>query len=244
VSRPPRFFISPERAAAQNITVSGEDAHHIVKVLRMKPGDELLLCDGNGGEYSVRIAQVRKAEVATETLGRAVRELRRPFITLGQGLPKSDKMDWIVQKASELGVSNIVPLVTERTIVKIKDTEKRVARWRKIAREAAMQSDRPDVPHVDVVRPFGEFLRASDSGPETLRLLPWEEGTAPVKNVLRQTPCMKNIVVLIGPEGGFTKDEAGSAEGAGFKVVSLGRNILRTETAALAVLSMIGYEYY
>jgi 16S rRNA (uracil1498-N3)-methyltransferase len=134
--------------------------------------------------------------------------------------------------------------VTERTIVKVKDGEKRILRWRKIAREAAMQSNRPDVPKVESIRRFDDFLRTLDPGPGPLLLLPWEEGTEPIRNVLRKTSGVMNITVLIGPEGGFSAAEAELAKGRGFHLVSLGPNILRTETAAIAVLGMIGYEYF
>jgi len=228
----------------QSITISGEDVRHIVKVLRMKTGDELLLCDGKGAEYSVKIAQVDKSEITTDVNTRSKREIRNPLITLGQGLPKSDKMDWIVQKATELGVATIVPIVTERTIVKIRDEEKRVSRWQKIAREAAMQSNRPDIPKVGAVSALKDFLRTLNPEPRTLHLLPWEEGTVPIKGVLRANPGITNIVVLIGPEGGFSSTEAAMAKEHGFHLVSLGQNILRTETAAITVLGMIGYEYF
>jgi 16S rRNA (uracil1498-N3)-methyltransferase len=152
-------------------------------------------------------------------------------------------MDWIVQKATELGVADIVPLMTERTIVKVKDEEKRITRWQKICREAAMQSGRADIPQVGSIIAFKDYLQTLDSGPGTLFLLPWEEAVEPIKGVLRQNPGVKNIIVLIGPEGGFSKSEAEMAKGKGFAPVSIGPNILRTETAALAVLSMIGYEY-
>jgi len=242
--RPPRFFISPEQVKDQSITISGEDVRHIVTVLRMKTGDELLLCDGKGAEYSVKIAQVNKSEIAAEVTARSKREIRYPLITLGQGLPKSDKMDWIVQKATELGVANIIPLITERTIVKVKDEEKRIARWQKIAREAAMQSNRRDIPAVGRVVSFKDFLRTPISELRTLLLLPWEEGTEPIKNILRRMSGMKQVIVLIGPEGGFSAHEAETAHGKGFHPVSLGPNILRTETAAIAALSMIGYEFF
>ena len=242
--RPPRFFISPEQVSGQRITISGEDVHHIVKVLRMKTGDELLLCDGKGAEYSAKIAQVNKSDITAEVKARSTREIRYPLITLGQGLPKSDKMDWIVQKATELGVANIVPLITERTIVKLKDEEKRIARWQKIAREAAMQSNRPDIPLVETIRPFSDFVQTPNSELRTLRLMPWEEGTVPIKEILPANPGMKNIIVLIGPEGGFSAHEAEAAQGKGFHLASLGPNILRTETAAIAALSMIGYEFF
>jgi 16S rRNA (uracil1498-N3)-methyltransferase len=238
----PRFFISPEQVIGQGITISGEDVRHIVKVLRMKTGDELLLCDGKGTEYSVKIAQVNSTEITTEVMARSKREIRYPLVTLCQGLPKSDKMDWIVQKSTELGVASIRPLVTERTIVKIRDEEKRVSRWQKIAREAAMQSNRPDIPAVGRIVSFNDFLRTLNSELPTLLLLPWEEGTTPIKGILRANPGIANIIVLIGPEGGFSVQEAEEAKEKGFHLVSLGQNILRTETAAMAVLSMILYE--
>lgn len=241
--RPPRFFISSEQIAGQLITVAGEDVRHIGAVLRMKTGDELLLCDGKGTEYSVKIVHIDRTEVKTEIVSKMRREIAYPRVTLGQGLPKSDKMDWIVQKATELGVATIAPLVTERTIVKVKDEEKRVSRWQKICRESAMQSSRPDIPNVEAIRTFSDFLRTPNSEPGTLLLFPWEEGTKPIKDVLRGSEGIKHIIVLIGPEGGFSTAEAELAASRGFLAVSLGPNILRTETAAIAVLSIIGYEY-
>jgi 16S rRNA (uracil1498-N3)-methyltransferase len=242
--KPPRFFIAQNQVSGSRITITGEDVRHIATVLRMKAGDELLLCDGEGFEYAVKIAQVDRSEIVTEIIGQWKREILSPRITLGQGLPKSDKMDLIVQKATELGAASIVPLATERTIVKIKDEGKRIQRWRKIVREAAMQSQRPDIPAVEGIKVFSEFIRALVPGPRTLLLLPWEEGTEPIKTVLRNAPGVTNIIVLIGPEGGFSSAEAELARGSGFHLVSLGPNILRTETAAIAVLGMIGYEYF
>jgi len=217
---------------------------HIAVVLRMKTGDELLLCDGQGTDYAAKITQVNKSEVLAEITGQSKWEIQSPRVFLAQGLPKSDKMDWIVQKATELGVATIVPIVTERTIVKVRDEAKKVSRWQKIAREAAMQSSRPDIPQVQALVSFPEFLQALDAEPGTLLLLPWEEGTVPLKEVLRGMQGIKKIVVCIGPEGGFSAKEAELAKGKGFRLVSLGRNILRTETAAIATLGMIGYEYF
>lgn len=252
MSRPPRFFIAPPQVHGSLITVSGDDVRHIRTVLRKKPGDMLTLLDGEGMEYTAKIIRMERSEIITEVVSEVKKELRYPLVTLGQGLPKSEKMDWIVQKATELGVARIVPLVTERTIVKIRDEEKRVSRWQKIAREAAMQSNRVDIPAVGRIVSFKDFLRTEpalecpnrgNSEPGTLSLLPWEEGTEPIKNVLRQKPDVKNIVVLIGPEGGFSSVEAELAKEKGFHPVSLGAGILRTETAAVAALSMIVYEY-
>ncbi len=257
MSKPPRFFITPDQVNGPRIMVSGDDLRHIRSVLRKQPGDTLILLDGQGMEYTVRISAMERSEIITDIVSEARRESRSPLVTLGQGLPKSEKMDWIVQKATELGVSSIAPLITERTIVKVKDGEKRISRWKKIVREAAMQSNRPDIPRVCPIASFPDFLLSLDPGPRTtdprnstldpcpltLNLLPWEEGTVPIKGVLRKNPGVKNIIVLIGPEGGFSAKEAEAAGERNFHAVSLGPNILRTETAAVAALSMIAYEY-
>jgi 16S rRNA (uracil1498-N3)-methyltransferase len=242
MSKPPRFFITPEQVRGDRIVITGDDLRHIRTVLRMGPGDLLALSDGQGMEYTVRITDAGRLSLTAEIVGETKRTTCRPRITLGQGLPKSDKMDWIVQKATELGVSIIVPLVTERTIMKVRDEEKRTGRWQKIAKEAAMQSNRPDIPKVGAICQLGDLLRTLNSGPGTLLLLPWEEGTTPIKSVLAGHRDAADIVVLIGPEGGFSPREAGAARDKGFEVVSLGPNILRTETAAVAVVSMIVYE--
>ncbi len=241
--RLPRFFISPEQIAGSSISVSGEDVRHIGTVLRMQAGDELVLCDGAGTDYRVRITSMDQNGIETAIVNSEVRKSSLPKVTLGQGLPKSDKMDVIVQKTTELGVSSIVPLATERTIVKIRDEEKRTARWRKICREAAMQSDRRDIPEITEIRTFAEFVREASARTGSLLLLPWEEGTRPIRETLRTGQPVSDIVVLIGPEGGVSAREAGLANEQGFHTVSLGQNILRTETAALAVLAMIAYEF-
>jgi 16S rRNA (uracil1498-N3)-methyltransferase len=242
MSKPPRFFISPAQVQGSVIAVTGDDLRHIRTVLRKQPDDLLTLLDGQGMEYTARIAEVRKDEIVTEIMGRTRRELPRPRIILGQGLPKSDKMDWIVQKATELGAASIVPIVTERTVMKVRDEGKRMSRWEKIAREAAMQSNRPDIPEIGAVRTFNDFLGTLAPGPRSLRLIPWEEGTIPIKEVLRSQRTSEIIVVLIGPEGGVSRAEADLARTQGFLPVSLGPTILRTETASVAALSMIRYE--
>jgi 16S rRNA (uracil1498-N3)-methyltransferase len=242
MSKPPRFFISPDQVRGSLVTIAGDDLRHIRTVLRKQPGDLLTLLDGQGMQYRARIAEIRKDEIVTEVIERTRHELARPRIILGQGLPKSDKMDWIVQKATELGVSSIIPIVTERTVVKVRDERKRVTRWEKIAREAAMQSNRPDIPEIGAVRTLNDYLGTLAPSPRTLLIIPWEEGTTPIKAVLRSQGKSEKIVVLIGPEGGFSRAEADLARTQGFQPVSLGPTILRTETAAVAALSMIGYE--
>lgn len=244
MSKPPRFFIDPAQVSAPAITITGDDVRHIRIVLRKQPGDLLTLLDGTGSEYIVSITDIGKDEIGTAIVEQRRREPAGPRIVLGQGLPKADKMDLIVQKATELGVSSIVPLITERTIVKVKDEEKRISRWQKIAREASMQSHRLDIPMIGQIRPFTDYVRMLHTEPGTLYLIPWEEGTQPMKEVLRAYPAADTTVVLIGPEGGFSLTEADMAKEKGFRAVSLGPTILRTETAAVAALSMIRYEYW
>ena len=242
MSHLPRFFIDPSQIAGASIVVTGDDLRHIRTVLRKGPGDLVTLLDGAGMEYTVRITGSGKDSIVCEMVSQAKHELSGPRVVLGQGIAKSDKMDWIVQKATELGVWSLVPLVTERTIVKVKDEEKRLQRWRKIAREAAMQSRRLDIPRIGPITKLDVFLAGLMPGPASLFLIPWEEGTRPVKDVLRSYPDAKDVTVLIGPEGGFALSEAKAAQDRGFQAVSLGPAILRTETAAIAALSMIAYE--
>ncbi len=240
---PPRFFIDPSQIVGPQIVIGGDDLRHIRTVLRMGPGDLLTLLDGRGMEYEARITESGRDGIVCEMVTQARHELTGPRITLGQGIAKADKMDWIVQKATELGAAAVVPLVTERTVVKVRDERKRVGRWQKIAREAAMQSRRLDIPRVGAVTSYGGFLAALVPGPASLFLIPWEEGTRPLRDVLRSYPAAADITVLIGPEGGFSLSEAKAAQDRGFHAVSLGPHILRTETAAVAALSMVRYEY-
>ena len=241
--RLPRFFITPDQVNGTDISLSGEDVRHISLVLRMKPGDNLLVCDGAGREYVSRIVSMDRSAITAAIQETAVRKPVHPRITLAQGLPKFDKMDLIVQKAVELGVSTIIPIVTERTIVKIRDEQKRLVRWVKIAREAAMQSNRAELPVVEPVQNFTQFTRTMDADIVALKLLPWEEASEPIKNTLQSNKNASQIIVLIGPEGGFSRIEAETARSSGYHVISLGPNILRSETAGMAAVSMIQYEY-
>lgn len=242
MSKPPRYFIGPDQVRDPYISVSGEDVRHIRTVLRKEPGDLLTLLDGQGMEYTARITAIERSEIDTEIVDRRKRQPVSPAVVLGQAIAKADKMDWIAQKATELGVSAIVPLVTSRTVVQVKDEEKRLARWRRICREAAMQSDRPDIPRIDAITSFHDLLATLAADPPILLLMPWEEGTVPMREVLRTQQGAGRVLVLIGPEGGFSQAEASAAKAKGFHLVRLGPTILRTETAAIAALSMISYE--
>lgn len=241
--RPPRFFISPDQIVEREVILTGDDLRHILIVLRMRPGDELMLLDGRGGEYRARIIKTGKAEIVTEIISETRKEIRPPYVTLCLGILKADKMDWVMQKATELGVNAIVPLVTERTIVKIKDQEGRLRRWQKIVREAAMQSNRLVIPIVGPIKKLSDLLAETERCQKTVRLFPWEGASRHIKDLLVMNPDPQSIIAIIGPEGGFSEREAEVAEAHGFEIVSLGPNILRAETAGLAVLSMILYEF-
>ncbi|OGB88810.1 hypothetical protein A2625_02055 [candidate division WOR-1 bacterium RIFCSPHIGHO2_01_FULL_53_15] len=228
----PRFFVPGEQFPA----IAGADAHQIRNVLRMKIGDEVELLDGSGKIYSAKIVRIGKDKVETEIVSEKLEESEpRIKITLAQALPKGQKMDFIIEKAVELGASKIIPLTTERTIAKNAKPE----RWQKLAKEAAEQSGRALIPEVSPLTRFEEVLKMRNQF--NLALIPWElEREMTLKSALVHRPS--SILVLIGPEGGFSHNEITLAKEGGFISVSLGRSILRAETAGLAVLSAIMYE--
>jgi len=239
-----RFFIDPADVCDRTITIFGEDAVHIGRVLRHKPGDILTLCDGNGLDYLVEIEKITANEVLTRIIEVKDNSTEPPVhITLFQGLPRADKMEFIIQKSVELGVGRIVPVLTERTVVRLdkpKDVENKLKRWQRISKEAAKQSNRGVIPEVSVPLGFGEALKLARE--TELAIIPYEKEE---QNSLKQhimSKCIRTVSVMIGPEGGFTEKEAEEASKCGIKPVTLGPRILRTETAGIAVLAMLMYE--
>lgn len=236
-----RFFVSSEKIINNSVTIDGEDAAHILKVLRLKEGDLIEVCDGMGTDYIGRLIKTARGEVEV-LLEDPKPSIGEPQIkvTLYQGIPKSNKMDLVIQKCVELGVYSIVPVVTARTVVNLSSPgkeEKKVARWQKIAEEAAKQSGRGIIPIVHGPVLYDEVIeQASDP----IKLIPWEEarGTG-LREALQSIDRPQDISILIGPEGGFEQDEVMKAKERGWKVVTLGPRILRTETAGMAVLSAI-----
>lgn len=241
----PRFFVSPDQIKEGHIHITGPDVNHISRVLRLGAGDILTVLDGRGKSYEAVIEKpagdgivcaVRKVTV----LGDA------PLlkVTLVQGIPKGDKMDLIVQKGTELGVSRIIPLICQRVVVKLEGEKsgKRRERWQRIALEAAKQCRRPDVPEVCEPTEWDRVLAGLT--PEVAALIPWEEeNVLSLKEVLMRNTPKQEVCVFIGPEGGFTPPEVERARERGVCPVTLGPRILRTETAGLAVLSMILYQW-
>jgi len=244
-----RFFVDEENIEGNRVTIKGDEARHIAQVLRLKERDKIKVFTGKGKEYLTEIIQASKKEVIGEILKESRLNTEPPIeITLVQGLPKSDKMDLIVQKATELGVKRIIPVITQRTIIRL-DKEKakvRRIRWQRIALEAAKQSGKAIIPGVDAITTFVQSL--SNISEENLNLIPWEEEiSTSLKEVLKHHTShiphpTSPIMVFIGPEGGFTSEEVEAAKKKGAVPVSLGPRLLRTETAGLVTLAMILYE--
>jgi 16S rRNA (uracil1498-N3)-methyltransferase len=245
-----RFTIAPDRIAGGRVTFDREESRHLSRVLRLRPGDTVIAADGAGRDYTVRVETV--GDTATGTvLGVATREVESPLrVTLVQSVPKGDKMEAIVRAATELGVVRVVPVVTERTIVSLEPARwrERARRWQRVAKEAAKQCGRAVVPPVEAPRPLADFLGADE--PADLRLCLWEGaattagegggqagslGTTLAANLPRDA----RVHLLIGPEGGLSRDEVDAARGRGWKVVGVGPRILRTETAGPAILAIL-----
>ena len=246
-----RFYVEPAMVKGQDIQLSGEDYNHIRNVLRMRPGEEITICDGACTDYHCVVDGFGSDFVKARILSSASSAAELPVkLVLFQGIPKKDKMEFIIQKAVELGASEIVPVMTARTIVKLEDAkkeQKKLERWQAIARAAAMQSMRGIIPKVQPVMGYGQALEYA-AGLD-MALIPYEnaEGIGYTRQLLGQlregNPSeIRSVGVLIGPEGGFCEEEVSQAEGLGIKPVTLGKRILRTETAGLVMLSLLMFE--
>jgi 16S rRNA (uracil1498-N3)-methyltransferase len=233
-----RFYISGELSKGPLIKITGSDFNHIKNVLRKKPGDKIICFGSSGAEYETEILSIEDDSLRLRILKTTKKDTEPAIkISLAQSLPKSSKMDDIIQKSTELGVFEIIPVVSERTVAKGEKLE----RWNKIAKESAEQSGRVHVPRVRPVVTFDGFLGSCDN--YDLKLMPWEcEQTRTLKAELSASKNIGSALVLIGPEGGFSPSEAEKAAKKGFISVSLGKRILRTQTAGPAVLAMISYE--
>lgn len=235
------FFTKPENISQDRIILSGEDYKHIKNVLRMKPGEELLISDGEGMDYTCMIDSLDKEVVCKITLRNGSANESPAKIFLFQGLPKADKFEFIIQKAVELGVYEIIPVQTERSIVKY-DAKKQKAkneRWNKISESAAKQSHRGIIPEVKNVMSFEEALKYAEM--LDIILIPYEnfKDVKKTKEIINGLEAGMSIGIFIGPEGGFEETEIERATEAGAKQISLGNRILRTETAPLMILSVI-----
>ncbi len=240
-----RFFVEEPAMGANSITITGGDVNHIKNVLRMSVGDKICVINGqNNKEYYCEITALGSDTVDTRIC--EIRESDQELaneIVLFQGLPKSDKMELIIQKAVELGVHTIVPVSTDRTVVKLdakKEANKR-KRWMSISESAAKQSGRLRIPEVTQVVSFKEALEMA--GKMDVRLIPYElaEGMEKTREVMSGIQPGQSVAVFIGPEGGFESSEIEKAREIGVQSITLGKRILRTETAGLVTLAMLVY---
>lgn len=237
-----QFFVEPEQICGTKAIITGSDVNHIKNVLRMRIGDEVRISDSAGEDFYCAISQIESDEITLTVLREAEGTEPSLKVTLFQGLPKGDKMELVIQKAVELGVSQIIPVAMKNCVVKLdeKRAKAKQARWQAIAESAAKQSKRSIIPQVGMVMNFrqaAEYARSLD-----VRILPYENqrGMAHTREVFSKIPKGSSVGIFIGPEGGYDSAEIALAK-EDMELVSLGNRILRTETAGLCALSMLQY---
>lgn len=237
-----RFFASPSQIDSGNVHLTGDDVKHITKVLRLKPGDKLSICDGNKTDYICTITDCDKDSVNLSI--DSVQENKNESnieITLFQGFPKGDKLDYIIQKSVELGVCSVVPVAMKRSVAKANKEDSRLIRRQRIAEEAAKQCMRGIIPKAEECISYKDMLsRIKDFD---LCILPYENETANrLKDLIQSRTDAVKIAVIIGPEGGFEEEEVEMATKEGACTVGLGPRIMRCETAPIAAISAVMYE--
>lgn len=243
-----RFFVPSENITEDRIVITGSDVKHLKNVLRARLREKLTVCDSKGNVFDVEIATIEDDRIICDITGtrKCEQEPKIPVILL-QGVPKGDKPELIIQKNVELGINEIRPVITERTIVKFAsdaDREKKTARFQKISDEAAKQCGRGIIPKVEKIETFKEAVEKTKEYENWLKLIPYEnEQDITLKQVLRENAGKyEGIFVFIGPEGGFSQKEIDFCINYGFTPVTLGKRILRTETAGFATVAAIRYE--
>lgn len=245
-----RYFIDPGQFGERSVTVTGEDARHIGRVMRSKPGDKLIVSDGHSRVALAEIVSIEPQEVTADIIEH-MEQAGEPWlqVTVAQSLPKGDKMEIVIQKCTEIGAVSFLPFLSERTVVQYdgKKEEKRTARWRKIAKEAAEQAHRSKIPAIEAPLSWREMLSALSEYDLVCLCYEKEQGQQ-LRDVLKpfadqlEPGQSYSVAVIVGPEGGFSENEVSEAEAAGAVSVGLGRRVLRTETAAMAALTCIMYE--
>jgi 16S rRNA (uracil1498-N3)-methyltransferase len=238
----PRFYIQPQSISQDRVVISGLQAHHITNVLRLKIGDEITLFDGKGYEYQAKIVELQRGKLIAHVQAKLEPAVESPLdIVLGQALIKGDKMELIIQKATELGVSRIVPLKTtysRRT--NPESLARKQERWQKIVTEATQQCNRIKLPRIDAPLKLSEFCTKFKAA--ELKLIFWEQKKEQGNERLTDIKAVNQIALLIGPEGGFTPHEIQAAQEHGFIPLGLGPRILRAETAAIIALTIVQYQ--
>lgn len=237
----PVLFVSPECIDRQTISVTGDVLVHLRDSLRITVGETLWLNNGQGAKCRVAITEVSKRAVTArilETIQEPPRET--PRLILGQSLLKGEKMDWVIQKATELGVSEIVPIESQHSVVQLKAdrVDHQLARWQRIALEAAQQSEQWRIPTIAPPDSLSALLTSWATGMLTLMLVERRDGKS-LQTVTLPQDATGSILVLIGPEGGWSQEEAQIAEQGGSRLITCGQHILRSETAAIAAISIL-----
>ncbi len=236
-----RFYVDNSSIEENVIHVTGGDVNHIKNVLRMKLGEKLVICNGQGQEFYCIITKICDSKITVEIQEKKESESElKAKIYLFQGLPKKDKMELIIQKAVELGAFEVIPVMMKRTIVKLEDKkkeQKKLERWQSISEGAAKQSMRGIIPTVSEVMTYQQAINKAKE--LDIALLPYEcaTGISRTKELIDICKEKKSIGIFIGPEGGFEVDEVEVAKAAGIEAITLGKRILRTETAGLTILS-------
>lgn len=241
-----RFYVSADQFAEKEVFISGGDVNHIKNVLRLEVGDWIVACDGNGTDYVSRIQSICSDEVVASIEKVQPTGTELPVrITLFQGMPKKDKLELIIQKAVELGACEIVPVMTKRTVVKLseeKKINKRLERWQSIAYAAAKQCDRGIIPTVHKPVSYEEALAMADQ--LDYNVIPYElqTGMEEARKIVDQACKQRSLGIFIGPEGGFEPEEVERAMTRNIHPMTLGKRILRTETAGMALLSILMFQ--
>ena len=239
------FFVTPQQISGDNIRIEGGDVNHMKNVLRMKLHEKAEISDGESRTYLCEV-EAYEEDVAVLHILEEMEADTEPAskLYLFQGLPKSDKMELIVQKAVELGVYQVIPVAMKRSVVRLDDKKaaKKADRWNSIAESAAKQAGRSRIPEVTMPLSYKEALKMAEELDVTL--LPYElaGGMEVTREVIRQIKSGQSVGIFIGPEGGFEPEEVDAAVSMGAKVITLGRRILRTETAGLATLAVLMFE--
>lgn len=246
------FFVEPSQISDKSVIITGEDVNHIKNVIRLKVGDEISISNGiDGRDYRCGIASITDTEILCEL--RFIKEdgVELPSkVYLFQGLPKGDKMEFIIQKMVELGVYEIIPVAMKRCVVRLDDkkAKSKIARWQGISEAAAKQSKRGVVPQIHDVMSYQEALEYAKE--MDVKLVPYEmeetldgaSGMAGTKQIIEGLKPGQSVAVFIGPEGGFEESEIQAAIDAGMKPITLGKRILRTETAGMTVMAWLMYQ--
>lgn len=239
------FFVTPQQISGDKIRIEGGDVNHMKNVLRMKLHEKAEISDGESRTYLCEV-EAYEEDVAVLHILEEMEADTEPAskLYLFQGLPKSDKMELIVQKAVELGVYQVIPVTMKRSVVRLDDKKaaKKADRWNSIAESAAKQAGRSRIPEVTMPLSYKEALKMAEELDVTL--LPYElaGGMKVTREVIRQIKSGQSVGIFIGPEGGFEPEEVDAAVSMGAKVITLGRRILRTETAGLATLAVLMFE--